>query len=49
MYDTQSSGVSSEGQATPAGQRPYYLLTINLKEGRNLAIKDRSGKHVITF
>ncbi|KAM9480936.1 multiple C2 and transmembrane domain-containing protein 2 isoform 2-T6 [Clarias gariepinus] len=49
-YDTsfsgremKSSGVSSEPQATAAGQKLHYLLTINLKEGRNLAIKDRSG------
>ncbi|XP_046720693.1 multiple C2 and transmembrane domain-containing protein 2 isoform X1 [Silurus meridionalis] len=49
-YDTnfspkeiKSSGVSSEGQATATGQKTHYLLTINLKEGRNLAIKDRCG------
>lgn len=43
---TQSS-VSSETQVFPAGQKLHYLLTINLKEGRKLAIRDRSGKHVI--
>ncbi|KAK3548644.1 hypothetical protein QTP70_015932 [Hemibagrus guttatus] len=49
-YDTnfsgreiKSSGLSSEAQFTPSGQKLHYLLTINLKEGRNLAIKDRSG------
>ncbi|MCI4379278.1 hypothetical protein PGIGA_G00226080 [Pangasianodon gigas] len=41
--ETKSSGVCSEAQAVPAGQKLHYLLTINLKEGRNLAIKDRSG------
>ncbi|TSS72715.1 Multiple C2 and transmembrane domain-containing protein 2 [Bagarius yarrelli] len=44
-YDTTFSSEikSTESQATPAGQKLHYLLTINLKEGRNLAIKDRSG------
>ncbi|XP_060779957.1 multiple C2 and transmembrane domain-containing protein 2 isoform X3 [Neoarius graeffei] len=40
--ETKSS-VSSETQVFPAGQKLHYLLTINLKEGRKLAIRDRSG------
>ncbi|KAI5098254.1 multiple C2 and transmembrane domain-containing protein 2, partial [Silurus meridionalis] len=32
-----------DSQATATGQKTHYLLTINLKEGRNLAIKDRCG------
>ncbi|KAK2848147.1 hypothetical protein Q7C36_009829 [Tachysurus vachellii] len=40
-YDTNFSG--REIKVTPAGQKLHYLLTINLKEGRNLAIKDRCG------
>ncbi|XP_058244091.1 multiple C2 and transmembrane domain-containing protein 2 isoform X2 [Hemibagrus wyckioides] len=39
----KNSGLSGEAQFTPSGQKLHYLLTINLKEGRNLAIKDRSG------
>lgn len=49
VYDTQNSGLSGEAQFSPSGQKLHYLLTINLKEGRNLAIKDRSGKHIIMW
>uniref|UniRef100_A0AAY5E7E5 C2 domain-containing protein n=1 Tax=Electrophorus electricus TaxID=8005 RepID=A0AAY5E7E5_ELEEL len=39
----QGSAVSSEIQPVPAGQKVQYLLTINLKEGRHLVIRDRNG------
>ncbi|KAK1784867.1 hypothetical protein P4O66_018304 [Electrophorus voltai] len=48
-YETSPSGrqtgsaVSSEIQPVPAGQKVQYLLTINLKEGRHLVIRDRNG------
>ncbi|XP_017321945.1 multiple C2 and transmembrane domain-containing protein 2 [Ictalurus punctatus] len=40
-YDTNFSG--KETKTTASGQKLHYLLTINLKEGRNLPIKDRCG------
>lgn len=33
-----------DAQVLPAGQKIQYLLNITLKEGRNLVVRDRSGK-----
>ncbi|KAJ8248801.1 hypothetical protein GJAV_G00227900 [Gymnothorax javanicus] len=40
MEDDQQ--VPAEGMLTP-GEKTFYLLTITLKEGKNLVIRDRSG------
>ncbi|KAK7160158.1 hypothetical protein R3I93_007961 [Phoxinus phoxinus] len=33
----------NDSQSAPTQQKVQYLLTINLKEGRNLVVRDRSG------
>ncbi|XP_062403637.1 multiple C2 and transmembrane domain-containing protein 2 [Sardina pilchardus] len=50
-YDTndqdqveRSNSAASQDPLAPSGQKVQYLITINLKEGRNLVVRDRSGK-----
>ncbi|XP_041966689.1 multiple C2 and transmembrane domain-containing protein 2 [Alosa sapidissima] len=40
----RSSSAVSLDQLVASGQKVQYLITINLKEGRNLVVRDRSGK-----
>ncbi|XP_064168736.1 multiple C2 and transmembrane domain-containing protein 2 isoform X1 [Anguilla rostrata] len=42
MPEDQVSKGAGEGTPT-AGQKTFYLLTITLKEGKNLVIRDRNG------
>ncbi|KAG5273138.1 hypothetical protein AALO_G00148060 [Alosa alosa] len=39
----RSSSAVSLDQLVASGQKVQYLITINLKEGRNLVVRDRSG------
>ncbi|XP_056334371.1 multiple C2 and transmembrane domain-containing protein 2 isoform X2 [Danio aesculapii] len=42
-YERNISGGLMESQSAAGLQKLQYLLTINLKEGRNLVVRDRSG------